>query len=142
MVDPGDYSGQILLFFENGKCARLEMGVYATKSNRRRLTGAYSDKNPLAAVVPLREACELAAISTEGRALIFHTDLILPKTSRTTPGVTVMNLKPRYKLSAVQPVQETLIRNLSRYRARTLPATGALLRDEDQGQEQLRLPVE
>ena len=76
MIDPGDYSGQILLFFENGKCARLELSAYATKTNRKRLTGAYSDKSPLRSVLLLREDCEVACYTTEGRALVFNTALL------------------------------------------------------------------
>ena len=133
MVCPGDYTGQILLFFENGKCARLELSAYATKTNRRRLTGAYSDKSPLAAVVPLGEETELALTSTDGRALIFHTALLAPKASRTTQGVAVMSVKPRQRLQRVCPLSESPIRNLARYRVRSLPAAGALLREEDRG---------
>ena len=139
MVCPGDYTGQILLFFENGKCARLELSAYATKTNRRRLTGAYSDKSPLAAVVPLGEEMELALTSTDGRALIFHTALLAPKASRTTQGVAVMSVKPRQRLQRVCPLSESPIRNLARYRVRSLPAAGALLREEDRGEKQLSI---
>jgi len=137
MVVPGDYSGSVLLFFENGKAARLEMGVYATKTNRKRLTGAYSDKSPLKTVLPLKEDLELAVYSTEGRALVFNTALLTPKTSRTTIGVGVMTMKPKYRLSEAVPLSETPIKNLSRYRVRNIPAAGALLREEDRGEQQL-----
>lgn len=139
MVEPGDYSGQLLLFFENGKCARLELSAYATKTNRRRLTGAYSDKSPLAALLPLREEREIVLTSTEGRALIFHTALLQPKTSRTTQGVAVMSLKPKYQLKTACPLEESLIQNQARYRMRSIPAAGALLREEDRGEKQLAL---
>ena len=137
MVVPGDYSGSVLLFFENGKAARLEMGVYATKTNRKRLTGAYSDKSPLKTVLPLKEDLELAVYSTEGRALVFNTALLTPKTSRTTIGVGVMTMKPKYRLSEAVPLADTPIKNLSRYRVRNIPAAGALLREEDRGEQQL-----
>ena len=139
LVLPGDYSGHMLFFFENGKCARVSLSAYATTSNRRKLTGAYSDKSPLAALVPLTEDRELALISTEPRALLLHTALLAPKTTRATQGVAVMNMKPRYHLDRVCTPEESGITNLARYRVRSIPAAGALLREEDQGREQMSL---
>ena len=139
LVLPGDYSGHLLFFFENGKCARVALSAYATTSNRRKLTGAYSDKSPLAALLPLTEDKELALISTEPRALLLHTALLAPKTTRSTQGVAVMNMKPRYHLERVCTLEESGITNLSRYRVRSIPAAGALLREEDQGREQMSL---
>ena len=139
LVLPGDYSGHVLFFFENGKCARVSLSAYATTSNRRKLTGAYSDKSPLAALVPLTEDRELALISTEPRALLLHTALLAPKTTRATQGVAVMNMKPRYHLERVCTLEESGITNLARYRVRSIPAAGALLREEDQGREQMTL---
>ncbi len=137
MVLPGDYSGALLFFFANGKAARVDLSAYATTSNRRKLTGAYSDKSPLAALLHLREDRELVLYSTEPRALIFNTALLSPKSTRTTQGVQVMTLKPKYQLSEVKALEDTSITNLPRYRCRALPAAGALLREEDG--EQLRL---
>ncbi|MGI5936852.1 MAG: DNA gyrase subunit A [Oscillospiraceae bacterium] len=139
MVNPGDYSKEIVLFYENGKAARLPLSVYVTKANRRRLTGAYSDKSPLKSVIFLDGDREVAVSSTEGRVLIFNTALLAPKTSRTVQGVSVMNLKKKYKLQEARPVEETPIMNLSRYRVRNIPAGGALLKEEDRGEEQMAL---
>ena len=139
MVLPGDYSGHLLFFFENGKAARVEMKAYATVSNRRKLTGAYSDKSRLVAILPLAEDRELTLLSTEPRALIFHTSLLLPKATRSTQGVAVMTLKPKYQLQRVCTPEESGIVNLPRYRARSIPGTGALLRPEGRGEEQLTL---
>ena len=139
LVLPGDYSGHVLFFFENGKCARVSLSAYATTSNRRKLTGAYSDKSPLAALLTLTEDKELALISTEPRALLLHTALLAPKTTRSTQGVAVMNMKPRYHLDRVCTPEESGITNLARYRVRSIPAAGALLREEDQGREQMSL---
>ena len=136
---PGDYSGQLLFFFENGKAARVELKAYATVSNRRRLTGAYSDKSPLMTILPLREDQELALLSSEPRALIFHTSQLAPKATRTTQGVAVMTLKPKYHLQRAVPVEQSGIVNLTRYRTRSIPAAGALVKPEDQGEEQLSL---
>ena len=139
MVLPGDYSGHLLFFFENGKCARVSLSAYATTSNRRKLTGAYSDKSPLTALLHLTEDRELALISTEPRALLLHTSLLAPKSTRSTQGVAVMNIKPRYHLERVCDFADSGIVNLSRYRVRSIPAAGALLREEDQGREQMTL---
>ena len=136
-VLPGDYSGGLLFFFENGKAARVALSAYQTTSNRRKLTGAYSDKAPLACILPLTEDRELAVYSTEPRCLIFHTALLAPKTTRSTQGVAVMTLKKHYKLERVRPVEETPITHLTRYRVRALPAAGALVREEDSEEQQL-----
>lgn len=139
VIDPGDYSKHLLLFFENGKAARLELSVYATKTNRRKLTGAYSDKSPLRSILLLDGDGEIAVFSTEGRALVFNTALMQPKTSRTAQGVGVMTLKPKWRLESARPLAETKIKNTARYRVRNIPAAGALLKDEDRGEEQMTL---
>ncbi len=139
-VLPGpDYAGALLFFFENGKAARVDLTAYKTSSNRRKLTGAYSDKAPLACIGRIDADCELAVYSTEPRVLIFHTALLAPKTTRTTQGVAVMNLKPKYHLETVKPLEETAISDLRRYRVRALPAAGALLRQEDSEEQQIGL---
>ncbi len=134
----GDYSGTILLFFQNGKCARLPLAAYATKTNRRRLTGAYSDKSPLIALLPLEGEQELAVTSAEGRCVVFSSALLAPKTSRTTQGVQVMTVK-KHPVVRAQLLAETPIQNQARYRVRSLPAAGAKLTDADRGEEQLSL---
>ena len=139
MVLPGDYTGGLLFFFENGKAARVEIKSYQTASNRRKLTGAYSDKSPLKAILRIDQEQELAVYSTEPRCLIFHTALLSPKTTRTTQGVAVMTLKPKYQLETVLPLEESPITAQSRYRVRALPAAGALLRQEDTEERQLGL---
>jgi len=136
---PGDYSGHLLFFFENGKAARVELSAYQTQTRRRKLTGAYSDKAPLVRAFLLREDLELAVRSTEGRCLVFHTAALNPKTTRSTQGVAVMTLKPKYKLEDVRPLTDTTIVNAARYRARSLPIAGALLKDVDRGEEQMTL---
>ena len=138
-VLPGDYSGALLFFFENGKAARVDLKAYQTTSNRRKLTGAYSDKSPLVCIRRIDADCELVACSTEPRALIFHTALLAPKTTRTTQGVAVMTLKPKYKLETVKTLEESGIVKLSRYRVRAVPAAGALVKPEDAEEKQMDL---
>ena len=138
-VLPGGYQGSLLFFFESGKAARVELSAYQTVSNRKKLTGAYSDRSPLAAIRRLDEDGELVLTSTEPRALIFHTAQLVPKTTRTTIGVQVMNLKPKYRLESVRTPEETGIMNLARYRVRQIPAAGALLKEEDNEEKQLTL---
>ena len=136
---PGDYTGNLLFFFDNGKVARVELSAYQTQTRRKRLTGAYSDKAPLVSALLLREEREMAVISTEGRCLVFHTASLNPKTTRNTQGVNVMTLKPKYRVERALPLEESAIVNPARYRARSLPAVGALLREEDRGEQQLSL---
>ena len=139
MVLPGDYRGWMLFFFENGKAAKVELSAYRTTSNRRKLTGAYSDKSPLRTALCLREDCELAAYSTEPRVLVFSTALLGSKTTRATQGVAVLTLKKKFTLDYACPAEATGIANLARYRARSLPAVGALLKAEDSDEKQISL---
>ncbi len=136
---PGDYSGSILFFFENGKAARVELNRYQTVGRRKKLTGAYSDKSPLRSVLLLREETEVAVTSTEGRCVVFHTSALLPKSTRSTQGVSVMTLKPKYQLESAAFLSDTPIQNKTRYRAKSIPIAGALLRPEDRGEEQMTL---
>ena len=140
-VLPGDYSGSLLFLYENGKAARIALTAYQTASNRRKLTGAYSDKSPLAAILRLTEDGEVAVFSDEPRCLIFHTALLSPKTTRASQGVAVMTLKKNRRLTEAKFLADTAIQNPARYRVRSLPAAGALLKGEDNGEKQLTLEV-
>ena len=136
---PGDYSAHLLFFFENGKAARVELSAYQTQTRRKKLTGAYSDKSPLVSALVLSEDTEMAVCSTEGRCVVFHTASLTPKSTRSTQGVNIMTLKPKYKVEWAKPLSETTIVNAPRYRARSLPIAGALLKEEDRGETQLSL---
>ena len=136
---PGDYSGSVVFFFENGRAARVALSAYATVSNRRKLTGAYCDKFPLVCAVQLTEDTELALETNEPRALLVHTSLLAPKTTRSTQGVQVMNIKPKYRLERVLNAAECGIVNAARYRTRSIPAAGAVLEPEDSEEKQLEL---
>ena len=138
-VVTGDFAGHILFFFENGKAARVELSAYQTQTRRKKLTGAYSGKSPLVAALLLEEDLEMAVTSTEGRCLIFHTASLAPKSTRATQGVNVMTLKPKYRVADARPLADTPIVNAARYRARSLPVAGALLKEEDRGEEQMTL---
>ena len=139
MCNPEDYKDHLVFVFENGKVARVELSSYETKTNRKRLTGAYSDKSPLVAMFKIKEDEQLVMYSTENRALIFHTALLAPKTSRSTQGVAVMKLKPKYKVKYVCRAEGSSIKDASRYRVRNLPATGARLTDDERLDEQITL---
>ena len=139
----GDYTGHLLFFFANGKVARVPLAAYQTVTRRKKLTGAYSDKSPLQDVLCLAEGQEEEVVlySTEGRALLFQTDGIPVKTTRATQGVQVMTLKKSYTADHAALLSQTPIVNKARYRARSLPAAGALLKAEDQGDTQIRLDL-
>ena len=139
MIDPGDYRANILFVFANGKIARVEMSAYETKTNRKKLVNAYSDKSPLVSVLVLTEETDVVCVSSDDRALMFNTSLLQPKTSRATQGVGVMTLKPRRELVRAVPAAESGILNIARYRVRSLPAAGALLKGEDKGEQQMSL---
>ncbi|MCL2663253.1 MAG: DNA topoisomerase (ATP-hydrolyzing) subunit A [Oscillospiraceae bacterium] len=139
LLDPGNYSGHIIFFFENGKAARVELSGYATKLNRKKLTGAYSDKSPVCTVIPLYEDKELVVFSSDGRACIFSSSLMAPKTTRNTQGVQVMTIKKNRVMERAEFLENTYIKEPSRYRVRTIPGAGAILKPEDKGEEQLAI---
>ena len=139
MLLPGDYTRHLLLVFENGKAARIELSAYETKTNRRKLVGAYSDKSPVVGVFPLNEELDIALTSGDGRVLIFNSAQLQPKTSRTTQGVNVMTLKAKRSVVKAEKLSDTGITNPARYRVKNLPGAGAILKPDDTAEKQLSL---
>ncbi len=141
VVLPNAYKGFVLFFFENGKAAKVPLSAYETKTNRRKLTGAYSDKSPLVSVAAFETDLQMALYATDGRCLIFSTAQLLPKTTRNTQGVSVMALKKKAILSQAVALEASGIVNQSRYRTKTIPAAGALLKSEDSAEKQITFEV-
>ncbi len=131
---PSYNSDHLIFCFENGKVARVPVDSYDTKSNRRRLSGAYSDKSPLVGAFHITDDIEIALVSTAGRMLLFSTASIAPKTTRNTQGVNVMSLKKDAVIESARNVGDMMIANPKRYRTKTLPAAGMILKSEDDGQ--------
>ncbi|MDY5765414.1 MAG: DNA gyrase C-terminal beta-propeller domain-containing protein, partial [Peptoniphilaceae bacterium] len=140
MVATSDYAGYMLFFFENGKAAKVELSAYRTKTNRKKLIKAYSDKSPVASIVHITEDSELVVISSAGRHLLINTGSISPKATKDTQGVGVMSLKKGQKVMAVRPYRQGEFAKAYRYKTKNLPAAGALLSAEDKG-EQLEMPL-
>lgn len=139
MVLTADYSGHMLFFFANGKCAKIPLSAYATKQNRRKLLRAYSDKAPLALIHYLPEETELAIRTSAGRMLLVGTAQIPEKTTRDSQGVAVVTLKKNQNITSAVPAESLALENPHRYQVRSLPAAGALLRPEDEGEQQMSL---
>jgi len=137
----GDYKGFVLFFFENGKAAKVPLSAYETKTNRKKLTGAYSDKSPLVKAMALDTDEQLVVYSSDGRAAIFSTAQLNPKTTRNTQGVAVLTLKKKAVLRDVQLVKDSGIVNESRYRSKTIPSAGSLLKEEDSAEKQQSFDV-
>ena len=138
MVVTEKYTGYMVFFFENGKVAKVDMASYATKTNRRKLIGAYSVKSPLVAMFHVEEDREFMLISTSGRRLVVHTGAVAVKTTRDTQGVQAMTLKGQHHLANVVPFEESMVVKAARYRTKSLPAAGTTPAAEDVG-EQLTL---
>ena len=132
-VGDGDYSGFRLVIVENGKVARVDMAAYQTKTNRRRLTNAYSNKSPLVACLAPTKESEFVMYSEGNRALSVKSSLLTSKPTRDNQGIQIMKLKSTDKISSVAYLSESPIKEASRYRARSFPAAGALLKDSDSG---------
>ena len=141
VIFPGDSKGFVLFFFENGKVAKVPLSAYETKTNRKKLTGAFSDKSRVVKILSLESDAQIALYSTDGRAMIFSTADLLPKTTRNTIGVAVMSLKKKALLQKALLLEESGIENVSRYRMKSIPAAGALLRPEDSQEKQAAFDV-
>ena len=139
---PGDYSGSLIYIFENGKVARVAASTFETKTNRRRLTSAYSNKSPLVAAFFIKEDTEIALYSSADRMLLMNTAMLTPKTTRDTIGVAVMSLKPGHRIVTARLLADTALVDPKRYRSRTLPAAGAKLAPADQPEQQLTLGLD
>ena len=139
LVATKDYKGLLLFAFENGKAAKVPLEAYATKTNRKKLTGAYSDKAPMTAMLWLDEDREVLFSASSGRMLLIHTGVLTLKATRTTQGVAVMKLKKGQQLIGVKAYAEGTFVKPQRYRTRSLPGLGALPTGEDKGEEQLSL---
>ncbi len=141
VILPGDYKGFILFFFENGKVAKVPLSAYETKTNRKRLIGAFSDKSPLKGAIALNADTQVALYSTDGRVAVVSTALLLPKTTKNTQGVSVMGIKKKAQLDHVLLLEQSGITNVSRYRCRTIPTAGALLKEEDSLEKQASFDI-
>ena len=141
LVFCGDYKGFVLFFFENGKVAKVSLSAYETKTNRKKLTCAYSDKSPLVSVMALEQDAQMVLYSSDGRAVIFSTAQLLPKTTRNTQGVAVMTLKKKAVLTQAALLENSGIVNENRYRSKTIPTAGMLLKDEDSPDKQQTFDV-
>ena len=141
VIFPGDYKGFVLFFFENGKVAKVPLNAYETKTNRKKLANAYSDKSPLRAVLALDTDEQIVIYTTDGRAAIFSTAQLLPKTTRNTQGVAVLSLKKKATLDYIVKLEESGIVNQSRYRSKTIPTAGAVLKEEDSPEKQTSFEV-
>ena len=139
MVATKDYKGMMLFAFENGKAAKVPLEAYATKTNRKKLTGAYSDKSPLAGALWIDDDRELLFTASSGRMLLVHTGVLALKTTRNTQGVAVMRLKKGHSVFSVRAYEEGTFQKPQRYRTKSLPALGALPSNEDKTDEQLSL---
>ena len=141
LVMAGDYKGFCLFFFENGKVAKVPLSAYETKTNRRKLTGAYCDKSPLVKVLAMTADDQLAIYSSDGRCAIFSSAQLNPKTTRNTQGVAVMTLKKKAVVQDAQLLSVSGIVNQSRYRTKTIPSAGSLLKPEDSSEKQQSFEV-
>ncbi len=138
MVNTKSYEGYLLFAFENGKVAKVELSSYSTKTNRKKLINAYSDKSPLGGMVYTKEDGEFVLTSSLGRMLLLHSGSLNSKTTKNTQGVAVMKLKKGHRVMSIEPYEEGRFSKPSRYRTRTLPSIGALPSEED-GAKQLSI---
>ena len=139
MVATKDYKGIMLFGFENGKLAKIPLESYATKTNRKKLTNAYSDKSRLATAMFIDEDKDILLKASSGRMLLVHTGALALKTTRSTQGVAVMKLKKGHTLFEITEYKEGMFKKPQRYRTRSLPALGAMPSSDDSMDEQLSL---
>lgn len=139
MVVTKDYSGILVFAFENGKIAKVPLSAYSTKTNRKKLTGAYSDKSPIVGIKFVPEDTEFLLTASSGKMLLFHSGTVNIKSTRSSQGVAVMRFKKGHRLMSMEIYKEGTFSKPTRYRTRTLPALGALPSPEDDNTEQLSI---
>ncbi|MBQ2676105.1 MAG: topoisomerase IV [Clostridia bacterium] len=130
-----DYSGYMVFVFENGKIAKVDMKSYETKTNRKKLISAYSDKSPICQCLYIKEDCEILLTSTNGRRLLVNTGAIASKTTKNTQGVAVMTQRKGHKVMSAELFTDNMLSSPHRYRTRSLPAAGKLPVAEDEGEQ-------
>ncbi|NLX78006.1 MAG: topoisomerase IV [Clostridiaceae bacterium] len=139
MVATEDYSGYMLFSFENGKCAKIPLSSYETKTNRKKLANAYSSESPLCDIRFLSEDRELVAFSSIDKVLVFNTSNINPKTTRNSAGVQVLKSKKGSIMTAIKELHEVNFRDFDYYRTKNIPAVGCYLKDEDREEKQVAM---
>ncbi len=141
MVATDDYSGHMIFIFENGKAAKVELNIYSTKTNRKKLINAYSDISPLVYLSYITEDVDLVVYSSINKVLVFNTSQISPKVTKNTQGVQVLKQKKGSHLAMVQKLEESSINDADYYRTKNIPAVGYYLREEDKAKNQLGLGI-
>lgn len=139
MIVTKDYSGFIIFAFDNGKLAKVTLNSYTTKTNRRKLTGAYSDKAPLADMIFIDDDCDVVLTASSGRMLLLHSGSVALKTTRNTQGIAAMKIKKGQRLVRIEKYEEGRFVNPKRYRSKTIPTLGALPSGEEAENLQLKL---
>ena len=131
MIITTDYSGHIMMVFENGKAAKVPISAYETKTNRKKLSNAYSSKSPLVSIIPECDNSSIYVHTTNGRAIIFDSALILPKSTRDTQGVQVITLKAKAAVDHAKKLPEEKLEAMKKYVVKSVPSAGSILKDED-----------
>lgn len=131
MIITTDYSGHIMMVFENGKAAKVPLSAYETKTNRKKLSNAYSSKSPLVSIIPECDNSSIYVHTTNGRAIIFDSALILPKSTRDTQGVQVITLKAKAAVDRAEKLPEEKLDAMKKYVVKSVPSAGSILKDED-----------
>ena len=135
MAVTDDYSGYMVFVFKNGKIAKVDMSAYETKTNRKKLISAYSDKSPLVAAFYIKEDAELLITSSNGRRLLVNTAMIAPKTTKNTQGVAAMTIRKGHRVANAVIFNEDMLKDSHRYRTRNLPAAGKLPAADEEGEQ-------
>lgn len=140
MVVTFDYKGMLVFSFENGKMAKVELSNYYTKTNRKKLIGAYSDKSPICDIRFITEECDLLAVGDNDKVLCVNTESIPLKATKNTQGIQVLTLKKKgAKMVRVYNQEETEIEDIKKYKTKNIPAAGSNLKGNDKKEKQISL---
>ena len=132
VVVTSDYKGNMLFTFENGKMAKVELKNYETKTNRKKLIGAYGSKSPIVDIRFLAEDIDVIVMSDNNRVLCLNTEKIPLKATKSTQGVQAMTLRKKGAVvNRVLAADEFDVENREKYRTKNIPAAGGILKKED-----------
>ena len=131
MLEPNGYKGYMLFAYENGKIAKIEMSAYETKTFRRKLVNAYSNKAPLAKMLYISEDTDVVLIRDIDKAMLVNSELVPQKQTKSSGGVQIYTLKKNSKVTNMMYMTDFKSENIEYYRSTKIPATGHFINEQD-----------
>ncbi len=139
MMVTTDYSGYLMIAFENGKVNKMPISGFQTKTNRKKLTNAYFGGVKAVNMYQINEPTEFVLFSAKDRALAFSSERIPEKATKTSQGIQVMSCNRGNTCISMKLASECHLADITQYYVKNIPVIGKMLKEEDKKQKQLNL---